>query len=131
MSCGGRTASRTADPTAYPRRPTSNGNSEANSCTLTVPNALPLRPDQAEVDIEGWLVGVGHRKVPSWDKVATPFLSNNQMCQSFCSVLSPRVHEDVDGRVDFPGGGANGGRDALVARSLEGIQTRPMSRQID
>src|SRR5215213_4133708 len=36
-SCGGSTAARTAEPTAYPRRPTSNGNSEASCCTLTVP----------------------------------------------------------------------------------------------
>src|SRR4029453_4197210 len=38
--------------------------------------------------------------------------------------------EDVDGRGDVSGGGANGGRDALVARSLEVIQTRPVSRQV-
>jgi hypothetical protein len=40
------------------------------------------------------------------------------------------VHEDVNGRIDFSGRGANGGRDALVARSLEGIQTCPVSRQV-
>jgi hypothetical protein len=36
-SCGGRTASRTVEPMAEPRRATSNGNSEANSLTLDVP----------------------------------------------------------------------------------------------
>src|SRR5829696_10526344 len=36
-SWGGRTASRTAEPTAYPRRATLNGNSDAYALTLDVP----------------------------------------------------------------------------------------------
>ena len=36
-SCGGSTASSTVDPTAYPRRATSKGNSDASSRTLDVP----------------------------------------------------------------------------------------------
>jgi|SoiMethySBSTD1v2_1073268.scaffolds.fasta_scaffold1086895_1 hypothetical protein len=41
------------------------------------------------------------------------------------------LHQDVDGRVDVSSGHVNGGHDALVARSLEGVQTCPVSRQVD
>jgi hypothetical protein len=41
------------------------------------------------------------------------------------------LHQDVDGRVDVSTGQVNGGHDALVARSLEGVQTCPVSRQVD
>jgi hypothetical protein len=44
------------------------------------------------------------------------------------SVLRPGRHQDVDGRLDVSGGRANGSDDALVARSLEGVQTCPVSR---
>jgi hypothetical protein len=41
------------------------------------------------------------------------------------------LHQDVDGCVDVSCGHVNGGHDALVARSLEGVQTCPVSRQVD
>ena len=47
---------------------------------------------------------------------------------NYRSVLNHGLHEDVDGRVDVSGGRANEGHDALVGRSLEVVQTFPMSR---
>jgi hypothetical protein len=60
-SCGGRTAWRTAEPTAYPRLATSNGNSEAYSCTLGVPppchcGQIRRRLTSRDASLE-WVVG--------------------------------------------------------------------------
>jgi hypothetical protein len=55
-SCGGRTAWSTAEPTAYPRRATSNGNSEAYSCTLGVPPPCHCGQIRRRLTLrDGWL----------------------------------------------------------------------------
>jgi hypothetical protein len=71
-SCGGRTAWRTAEPTAYPRLATSNGKSEAHSCTLGV-------PPPATVARSG---GGRHRGMPRWSgSWDVPYLGQDRNSQ--------------------------------------------------
>src|SRR5215218_11204888 len=60
----------------------------------------------------------------------TESISADNRMSHLRSVLCLGLDEDVDGGVVVSCGRANGGHDALAARSVEGVNTCPVSRPV-